>query len=36
MLVAAFMGQAEVKRVYETAVQEKYRFYSFGDALLIL
>jgi S-adenosylmethionine:tRNA ribosyltransferase-isomerase len=36
MLVAAFMGQEEVKRVYETAVQEKYRFYSFGDALLIL
>jgi S-adenosylmethionine:tRNA ribosyltransferase-isomerase len=36
MLVAAFMGQAEVRQVYETAVQEKYRFYSFGDALLIL
>jgi S-adenosylmethionine:tRNA ribosyltransferase-isomerase len=36
MLVAAFMGQEEVRRVYETAVQEKYRFYSFGDALLVL
>ena len=36
MLVAAFMGQEEMRRVYETAVQEKYRFYSFGDALLIL
>jgi len=36
MLVAAFMGQEEVRRVYKTAVQEKYRFYSFGDALLIL
>ena len=35
MLVAAFMGLEEVRRVYETAVKEKYRFYSFGDALLI-
>lgn len=36
MLVAAFMGLREVKQVYETAVQKKYRFYSFGDALLII
>lgn len=36
MLVAAFMGQAEVRRLYETAVSEQYRFYSFGDASLIL
>ncbi|WP_421773349.1 tRNA preQ1(34) S-adenosylmethionine ribosyltransferase-isomerase QueA [Gracilimonas sp.] len=36
MLVAAFMGFDEMKRVYEHAIQEKYRFYSFGDAMLIL
>jgi S-adenosylmethionine:tRNA ribosyltransferase-isomerase len=36
MLVAAFMGQAEVMGLYATAVKEKYRFYSFGDAMLIL
>jgi S-adenosylmethionine:tRNA ribosyltransferase-isomerase len=36
MLVAAFMGHKEVMQLYETAVQAKYRFYSFGDALLIL
>ena len=36
MLVAAFMGYDEMKKVYEHAIQEKYRFYSFGDAMLIL
>jgi S-adenosylmethionine:tRNA ribosyltransferase-isomerase len=36
MLVAAFMGQKEMKQVYETAVAAQYRFYSFGDAMLIL
>lgn len=36
MLVAAFMGYKEMKRLYEHAINEGYRFYSFGDAMLIL
>jgi S-adenosylmethionine:tRNA ribosyltransferase-isomerase len=36
MLVAAFMGFEEMHRVYEHAIREKYRFYSFGDGMLIL
>jgi S-adenosylmethionine:tRNA ribosyltransferase-isomerase len=35
-LVMAFAGVDEVRRLYETAVRERYRFYSFGDAMLIL
>ena len=36
MLVSALMGREEALRVYETAVKERYRFFSFGDAMLIL
>jgi len=36
MLVAAFIGYDEMKRVYEHAIAERYRFYSFGDAMLLL
>ncbi|MBR5985382.1 MAG: tRNA preQ1(34) S-adenosylmethionine ribosyltransferase-isomerase QueA [Clostridia bacterium] len=36
MLVSALMGREEALRVYETAVLENYRFFSFGDAMLIL
>lgn len=36
MLVAAFMGYEEMRRVYQHAIDENYRFYSFGDAMLIL
>lgn len=36
MLVAAFMGFDEMHKLYEHAIREKYRFYSFGDAMLIL
>lgn len=36
MLVAAFMGFEEMHRVYRHAKDQKYRFYSFGDAMLIL
>ena len=36
MLVSAFAGYENIMRAYETAVQEKYRFFSFGDAMLIL
>jgi len=35
MLVAAFMGKKELLRVYQKAIREKYRFYSFGDGMLI-
>jgi len=35
-LVMAFAGIDETRRVYETAVRERYRFYSFGDAMLVL
>jgi S-adenosylmethionine:tRNA ribosyltransferase-isomerase len=34
-LVMAFAGVEETRRLYETAIQERYRFYSFGDAMLI-
>jgi len=36
MLVAAFAGKAFIDRAYQEAIQEGYRFYSFGDAMLIL
>ncbi len=36
MLVSAFAGKDLVFRAYEEAVREKYRFYSFGDAMLIV
>ncbi len=36
MLVAAFAGREFVLRAYEEAVRERYRFYSFGDAMLIV
>ena len=36
MLVAALAGRERVLAAYETAVQERYRFYSYGDALLVL
>ena len=36
LLVAAFTGLAELKRIYRTAIAEDYRFYSFGDASLLL
>jgi S-adenosylmethionine:tRNA ribosyltransferase-isomerase len=35
-LVMAFAGVDETRRLYEIAVAERYRFYSFGDAMLIL
>lgn len=36
MMVAAFGGYENVMKAYEVAVKEKYRFYSFGDAMLII
>jgi S-adenosylmethionine:tRNA ribosyltransferase-isomerase len=35
-LVMAFAGVEETRRLYELAIEERYRFYSFGDAMLIL
>jgi S-adenosylmethionine:tRNA ribosyltransferase-isomerase len=35
-LVMAFAGIEETRRLYEVAIEERYRFYSFGDAMLIL
>jgi S-adenosylmethionine:tRNA ribosyltransferase-isomerase len=34
-LVMAFAGVEETRRLYQTAIEERYRFYSFGDAMLI-
>lgn len=36
MLVSAFAGYEKTMSAYDTAVKEKYRFFSFGDAMLIL
>jgi S-adenosylmethionine:tRNA ribosyltransferase-isomerase len=36
MLVAAFVGREKILTAYEEAVRERYRFYSYGDAMLIL
>ncbi len=36
MLVSAFAGREQVLAAYEEAVRQRYRFYSYGDAMLIL
>lgn len=36
MMVSAFAGHDLIKKAYEEAIKEKYRFYSYGDAMLIL
>lgn len=36
LLVGAFAGCDLIRKAYETAVAERYRFYSYGDAMLIL
>ncbi len=36
MLVSAFGGMELIRRAYRTAIEKKYRFYSYGDAMLIL
>ncbi len=36
MMVAAFAGYDFIKEAYDVAVKEKYRFYTYGDAMLII
>ncbi len=36
MLVCAFVGKQLIKKAYQEAIDKKYRFYSYGDAMLIV
>jgi S-adenosylmethionine:tRNA ribosyltransferase-isomerase len=36
MLVSAFAGREFIFRAYDEAIRERYRFYSYGDCMLIL
>ena len=36
LLVSAFMGEKLAKTAYKEAIRQKYRFFSYGDAMLIL
>jgi S-adenosylmethionine:tRNA ribosyltransferase-isomerase len=36
ILVSSFAGREQVLRAYQEAVKERYRFYSYGDAMLLL
>lgn len=36
LLVSAFMGKELMEQAYQEAIQERYRFFSFGDAMLLL
>jgi S-adenosylmethionine:tRNA ribosyltransferase-isomerase len=36
MLISALAGRDEIMRVYEHAIEQKYKFYSFGDGMMIL
>ena len=35
-LVVAFAGQEMIHRAYEEAIRQNYRFYSYGDCMIIL
>lgn len=36
IMISAFGGQELIQKAYKEAIKEKYRFYSYGDAMLIL
>ena len=36
MLVSALAGREQVLEAYEEAVRERYRFFSFGDAMIVV
>ena len=36
MMISAFCGHDLMKKAYAEAIEQKYRFYSYGDAMLIL
>ncbi|NNK28699.1 MAG: S-adenosylmethionine:tRNA ribosyltransferase-isomerase, partial [Flavobacteriaceae bacterium] len=36
MMVSAFAGHEFIKKAYDEAVKEKYRFYTYGDAMLVI
>ena len=36
MLVSAFAGKDLIFKAYERAIEEKFRFFSYGDAMLII
>jgi S-adenosylmethionine:tRNA ribosyltransferase-isomerase len=36
MLVAALMGESRVRRIYDHAIRESYRFFSYGDSSLLV
>ena len=35
-MVMAFVGVEEAREIYRAAIAERYRFYSFGDAMVVL
>jgi S-adenosylmethionine:tRNA ribosyltransferase-isomerase len=36
LLVAAFIGKEQMENIYQHAIGEKYKFYSYGDGMLLL
>jgi S-adenosylmethionine:tRNA ribosyltransferase-isomerase len=36
LLVGAFAGEESLRKAYNTAIEQRYRFYSYGDAMLVL
>ena len=35
MLVSAFSGTAHIRAVYDYAIEQQYRFFSYGDAMIL-
>ena len=36
MLVSSFIGWENMKTIYDEAIKEKYRFFSYGDSMIVL